>query len=737
MHPKSVVEYLRRVGAEVVNFRRAMIKTYKGHYYVERAIIKFHDDGSVTCNVREYAPTDEEAAAMKADLLKCNFPRTIRARDTEFLLPKVKGPIFEFWDQASGEIIMVQERGSRNGIKCYIPWVPLSTGEWAAMEPDGPLPFWTPKKARSTNKIMVHEGAKAAAFVQDMVDRGGDGYPWYDVLKEYEHWGMIGGALAPHRTDYDQLAKRSPTDVVYVCDNDQPGVSALQKVSQCWGRSLKGVIFGKKFPESWDMADPMPKTLFARGGRYIGPRLQDLMQAATWATQVIPNPEGKGRPVTIIRSDFSCEWNHCVTPEVFIHKDWPNQVLGLAEFNNRVAPFSHVDDTGRLLKKEFASKGLIMKYIPGEEPGIHGGTEASGPYVNTFWPSSIKPEAGDAGPWIDFLEGLVTDEKDRHELMRWCATLIARPDIKMLYGVLLISEMQGVGKGTLGEKILAPLVGEANVSTPSEQEIVESNYNYWLAHKRLSVVHEIYAGNSSKAYNKLKSCITDKNITVQKKYQANYDIESWIHIFACSNSMRALKLAYDDRRWFVPKISENKRPSSYWEALNSWLTYDGGLNIIKQWAIDFCEKHGAVQKGSSAPWSALKQTIVEEGYSPGQLIALRTVQSIKDKIDAGELPLTVFVLDTQLVELIKHELYDGRQNDRLERPATVRSVAKSIGMYCGEMRAQVKAWGPGSFGARIMSFDKDTAMTSPADLGGEKLSANMKRRPLDLGTSSM
>ena len=36
----------------------------------------------------------------------------------------------------------------------------------------------------------------------------------------------------------------------------------------------------------------------------------------------------------------------------------------------------------------------------------------------------------------------------------------------MLYGLLLVSETQGVGKTTLGERILAPLVGWHNVSVP-------------------------------------------------------------------------------------------------------------------------------------------------------------------------------------------------------------------------------------------------------------------------------
>lgn len=612
---------------------------------------------------------------------------------------------------------------NRNGAKAYVPWVMLSNGDWVSMEPDGGLPFWKPRKATGPGaKIMIHEGAKAASFVDRLIQNKAD-HPWIEELSQYEHWGQIGGALAPHRTEYDELSRESPTEVIYVCDNDQPGAAALQKVSRCWGKSLKGINFGKAFPPSWDMADPIPANLISKAGRYIGPSLREMTEAATWATDKVPNGSGKGAPITVMKTEFVEEWMHCVTPEVFVHKDWPNRVLTTTEFNNRVAPFSDVDETARILKKHFASKAAVLKYVPGEQPGIYGGS-SSGLYINTFLPTNIKSEKGDDAPWIDFMKALIPDDGDRFELLRWIATLVARPDIKMLYGVLMISEMQGVGKGTLGEKVLAPLVGDTNVSFPSEQEIVESNYNYWLAHKRLAVVHEIYAGNSSKAYNKLKSTITDKNLTVQKKYQANYDVENCIHVYANSNSFRAIKLSMDDRRWFVPKVSEEKRPPEYWEAFNVWLTQEGGLSIILAWAIDFVETHGPVPRGADAPWSALKKTIVEEAYSPGQMIISRTLETFKLAVDEGQIPADAYLTDLDLVTVVRNELYEGRHNDHLERPATARAVAKAAGFFIGETRAQVKNWGSTQVGARVISLDAATANAIPSTLGG---------RPMDLG----
>lgn len=94
--------------------------------------------------------------------------------------------------------------------------------------------------------------------------------------------------------------------------------------------------------------------------------------------------------------------------------------------------------------------------------------------VNTYRPPTIKPIKGNPKPFLKYMRHLIPNATDRIEMLRWCATLMARPDIKMLYGILLISTTQGVGKSTLGEAILSPIVGMWNVSVPTEKEIVES-----------------------------------------------------------------------------------------------------------------------------------------------------------------------------------------------------------------------------------------------------------------------
>ena len=722
-HPRCVLAYFERVGAEVLNFRRAMVRSYRGSYYIERALIKISSEGDVTCTEKEFAPTEEEAAAMKEALQGIEFPRTITARTTQGI--PAKGELYEFLDRKSGEIIMVQERRtSADGSKQYIPWVFLSNGEWVAMEPDGALPFWKPAESKGPGaRIMIHEGAKAALAASNLPTY----HPWYEELRHYEHWGMIGGALAPHRADYSELDREQPIEVIYVCDNDLPGRMALHNVSKQRRKSLKGAVFGSDFPHAFDLADPMPKKLFTRGKRYIGPAFKDLLRPASWATDLQPAADGKGRPKAVIRQEFLEEWLHCTQPECFIHKDWPSQMYSPSEFNNLVAPFSDVDDTAKLVRRDSASKSVGLKYCPDAAPGLSAGNR----WINTYEPSPIVPEHGsNYCPFTAFMQHLVPAEHDRVELMRWCATLIARPERRILYGVLAVSETQGIGKGTLCEKILAPLVGMQNVSFPTEQELVDSNFNYWLAHKRLAVVHEIYAGQSSKAYNRLKSSITDRHVTVSRKYQANYDIENWIHIFACSNSMRAMKLSIDDRRWLVPALTDKTQPVGYWEDLNNWLRYEGGLQAVAYWAHVFVEKFGAVEPGAPAPWSTAKLEMIEESYSPGQELAMNVLQDIDRKIRAGKLPPDSFLIDRQLVALIKEVVHEGRETGRIEKPLTIRKLAKALQWNCGRQQITGSQFGLSMARGRIMSPSPERAAmdvsangptdVKPVDLSGWK-----------------
>ena len=702
----ALAAYIDRVGAEEISFKTFMIRIFKNHYYNERCMIRIDtDERTISCDREEYAPSEAEEIAILNELANRVFPTAIGADDLSGLIKTIqmkggrvdKRDLFELWSRRTGKIVMVQRRFmNKEGKKEYHPWTLFNDGIWRQLEPGGLLPFWKPR-TKISGQIMVHEGAKAAQFVEWLVRSkeleahdARKAHPWAAELEKYEHWGIIGGALAPHRADYRELSSERPAEVVYCADNDDPGRRVLNTFSKRFEGQLKWVKFDSRWPAAWDLADPMPPKFFVQHAddpeqmHYRGPTLNSLLRPATYATELIPNPAGVGRPIVNLRSAFAEEWYHSVQPELFVHRDHPAQLYTPAEFNSEIAPFSQTDDLARLVRKDAANKMRTVYYAPNVPSGLSGSVDR-GQFINTYYPGPIRPMKGDPAPWLEYMEHLIPVEADRNEVLRWCATLIAKPAVKMAYGLLLVSERQGAGKSTLGEKVLAPLIGLENVSFPSETDIVESQFNAWLSHKRLSVIHEIYAGNSSKAYNKLKSIITDKYVTVNKKHQSTYELENWTHIFACSNSNRALRISMDDRRWLLPQVTEEMKPHEYWVRFNNWLE-NGGLEIIKWWADEWLKKNNPVFPGETAPNTQAKQDFIDDGLSAGQAIAKALLEEMwrVGKSSADEF----FTTDALVVQEIKDRLYDGKNSTFLEKPATIRKLAKDRGLTVGEERAR-------------------------------------------------
>ena len=324
------------------------------------------------------------------------------------------------------------------------------------------------------------------------------------------------------------------------------------------------------------------------------------------------------------------------------------------------------------MTRHLSSKCDGVAYDPGQKPGLIN--RGALRLINTFRPSTIKATDGDAGPFLEFMRRLIPDGGDRIEMERWIATLIARPEIKMSYGVLLVSETQGVGKGTLGEAILTPLVGEWNASFPDERQITDSGFNGWIAHKRLAVVHEIYAGHSSKAYNKLKSVITDRTVTINEKFIKEYQLDVFVHVFACSNSTRALKLDDADRRWLVPKVTEEHQPDSYWRDLHGWLRDGDGLGIIRRWADDWLRDNEPVLRGQHAPTTTRKSELIAEGRSDGYQLAFDLASSICSE------PVKVVVAVEDVRHWVARERGLNVDDYRMERAATLLKAMKKGGL---------------------------------------------------------
>ena len=759
--------YLDRIGAEVLNFRRFMVKIHHRGYYQERILITVEDDFTLRVQPPDpaYIPTIEEFEAIRAELQAAGFPQPVETKTIDTIFDHIPrdATLFKFVSRITNNIIMVHQRLEfEGGGKAYLPWTFFSDGIWRRMEPGGALPFWKPYERRNKPSIMVHEGAKAAHFIDDLLHNPArieelKAHPWGDFFSQYEHWGLIGGALAPQRADYNELIREQAQEVVYICDNDFEGKDVLQKFSKCYKRPMKGVMFEDSYPKSWDCAEPIPASHFHKSGRYILSRhIRNCLIPATYATETVIIDE---KPHNKLSSFFKREWFHSIIPDAYIHRDQPNKILTTSEFEDQVNPFSAVDDMARLLKRDQTSKHIRLIYDPSLQSGS---CMANGSCMNTYVAPHLPPISGDASPWLRYLKHMFPNESERHEICRWVATLIVHPEIRMRYGLLLISEQQGVGKTTLTD-ILSGIVGADNVSHPSDSEI-NSDYNYWAAHKRLVVISEIYAGNSSRTYNKLKSVMTDATISVNQKYKAVYELTNWTHIVASSNSKRALKLSDDDRRWFVPEVTESRGENSFWYDFRAWLEERDGFAIIKNWAINFLKTHPHVSTVEQAPWSYVKREVIEATYSAGEELAMRifnnvatTLMLARQYVKGGDNSQAVIdahtnveswksehrykdgnvvILDTDMVRAIKDFIHDGRSSQYMERPLTIRRIAKASGWHISKKPIFMKGWSASN--ARIISNNPEWINRDPREFYNKKLEEEKQHLlPLNLSDTTV
>jgi hypothetical protein len=661
--------------------------------------------------------------------------------------------LFTFLDLARKEVVMCQERRQADdGKKYYVPWTMFvakgGRPMWRSMEPDGPLPFWKPPKRRQKSSLMVHEGAKTASFVDNLVNNPEwrderKKHPWIGELELFEHWGAIGGALAIHRVDYDELRREKiEGDLFYVSDNDGVGEAAAQVFSRRYGGRMFAIKFDNRFPPGWDLADPIPAALITKAGTVTNQLIDEYAWPATWATRRLERTPGRaGAPGYALKSDFADEWIHTISPEYFCHSRMTKfGYHSQHKFESVVAPWSDVDYTGKLLKRAWQSKGVRLIYDPASKPGLF--TKDREMCLNVYQPSGARDYTAkeakhvDYSPFTEFLERLFPSDYERENVSQWLATLMAKPGVKMNYGLLLISEMQGVGKTTLTD-IVCAVLGSTNWASTSEQAIL-GKFNNW-AEKQLVVVNEIYQGHSTAAYNRLKEVITDKTLRVEKKFVDEYQVDNHVHIIASSNSLRALRLDNTDRRWFVPQVSNIKQSHEYWIGLRDWLNTEDGHRKVKQWARDYVRDRGYVVAGSEAPWTPTKTQMVEESDSVGQELIRNDFRYCKmtcetngsgefevEKssspelarlVDAAKDGLPVVMFDKDGVRAIEAVYNNDRSSERTDRPLYIRKIAEQEGLFVGKTKISKPA--PGFkhvLGARVISTSRELAGRDPNEL---------------------
>ncbi|EOG9060646.1 primase-helicase family protein [Vibrio fluvialis] len=204
--------------------------------------------------------------------------------------------------------------------------------------------------------------------------------------------------------------------------------------------------------------------------------------------------------------------------------------------------------------------------------------------LNTFKPYQVKIDDSDCPLFIELLIRLIPDSKERHYFTQWLAHLIQKPEERPSIAVMLTSE-EGTGKGVLFHHIISPLVNHQSRLCASYDEFLGKHAT--ALSETLFVMLDDVKSSSDATITKMKSKISEKTVTIEKKYEQPFKQECFARVLLASNERRPLKLDRNDtRRWFVPQYIEHQESKedtqNFITNLLNWLDDPkaGGLDTI-------------------------------------------------------------------------------------------------------------------------------------------------------------
>jgi len=237
-------------------------------------------------------------------------------------------------------------------------------------------------------------------------------------------------------------------------------------------------------------------------------------------------------------------------------------------------------------------------------------------YGNRWRDARPVAVAGNIKPWLDHVERMVPDEKERTHVFDVMAFKLQKPHIKINHAVLHGGN-PGSGKDTMWAPFFWSIGGKAlrNVSLVRNEEIT-SQWGYALETEVL-VVNELRqseARDRRALENTMKPLIAapPEFLSVQRKGLAPYDLVNRLQIIAFSNERVAINLPSDDRRWFVIWSDAPRMNDADGAKIWAWLE-SGGKSAVAAWL--HARDVSAFAPGATPMLTEAKAIMVEAGMS--------------------------------------------------------------------------------------------------------------------------
>jgi hypothetical protein len=256
--------------------------------------------------------------------------------------------------------------------------------------------------------------------------------------------------------------------------------------------------------------------------------------------------------------------------------------------------------------------------------------------VNTYRALGRR-RPGDASPMVDHVRRLFPVGEDATIVLSALAAMVQYPGRKFNW-CLVLQSGPGAGKNMIANA-MATALGERYFILLDEDDLA-SKFNGWLAEKLLCVFPELPARAARKAFEKLKTLITDgRGRGIERKGRDKVAANVCANFLFLTNHRDAIRKDASDRRFCVlysafqtqADLVKAGMGAQYFRALADWLA-DGGEEVFADWLAEFPipEQYDPTKGAHVAPTTSATALAIELGRSD-------VAQVLADAID-GEAP---------------------------------------------------------------------------------------------------
>lgn len=203
--------------------------------------------------------------------------------------------------------------------------------------------------------------------------------------------------------------------------------------------------------------------------------------------------------------------------------------------------------------------------------------------INIYQPIETRRVKGDPSPFLNHMEKLFPDERDRRILLSYMASLLQNPGVKFQWWPV-IQGAKGNGK-TMLLNLMVHCVGEQYSHLPNVAKMTRNgiSFNGWMQGKLFLGLDEVYSAHRRDFLEEFKPYVTNRRLTIEAKGMDEYTGDNRANGIMLTNHQDGTPIDKDERRYAVfftlqqtaEDCFRDGLTPAYFQKLWAWLDADG------------------------------------------------------------------------------------------------------------------------------------------------------------------